>query len=261
MNERSSGLESARRKPWARRTAIASLALVPFLAACGSSDNIEAKPQPSVAAPRATPEAGPQAEKYIAHKDITATVYWIGEGETADSGYIANKESAWSSNAVQDFGGVDSPEGRNFTPEHNPFYIALPAAEFDENGVQPGAYESSPWKDEVSTTESGESLFKGRWVKIMSKDTGVTVYAQWQDIGPCASEQPECVTDYGYVFGTQKPINTFGQKAGIDVSPSVAAALGDMMDGSATVTWEFTDKVPNGPWTEFPALDNRTHWE
>lgn len=261
MKEQSSGLESTRRKPWARRTAVAALAIAPLLAACSPSDNSEALPRSSVIAPRATPEAPVRGEKYITHEDITATVYWIGEGETADSGYIANKESAWSSNAVEDFGGVDSPDGRDFTPEHNPYYVALPAAEFDENGVQPGAYESSPWKDEVSTTESGESLFKGRWVKIMSKDTGVTVYAQWQDIGPCASEQPECVTDYGYVFGTQKPINTFGQKAGIDVSPSVAAALGDMMDGSATVTWEFTDKVPNGPWTEFPALDNRTHWE
>ncbi len=260
MNERSLRTESLTRKPWARRTVVAALALTPFLAACSSSDNIEASSRPSVVA-SPNPEITSQAEKYISHEDITATVYWIGEGETADSGYIANKESAWSGNAIQDFGGVDSPKGRDFTPKHNPYYVALPAAEFDENGIQPGAYESSPWKDEATTTKPGESMFKGRWVKIQSKDTDATVYAQWQDVGPCASEQPECVTDYNYVFGTQKPINTFGQNAGIDVSPSVAEALGNMKDGSATVTWEFTDRVPNGPWTEFPALDNRTHWE
>lgn len=99
--------------------------------------------------------------------------------------------TAWDSDASQRFGGYDGASGsdssvtdvpRNsngivteFTPRHNPYYFALPAGEFDENGLIPGARERSPWANEETGEE--ESLFKGRWIRVTGGQS--TIYAQW----------------------------------------------------------------------------------
>lgn len=255
MNEQSSDQDPSSTKKVSRRALLTALGFAPLLAACGPSDNGDALQRPSVVA---SPEGAPQTEKYIAHKDITATVYWIGEGATSDNADISNVPSAWSDYADKDFGGVDLPEGRTFEPLHNTYYVALPASEFKGDGPRDGAYEAAPW--DHTSLQQGESLFKGRWVMIERGDK--RVYAQWQDVGPCADEQPECWTDYDYVFGDKKePINQFNQKAGIDVSPDVALAL--EIDGSDKVAWKFIDEVdvPDGPWKKYPAITNKTNWE
>ena len=187
--------------------------------------------------------------EYPSH-EVIATVYWVGEGATADNDYISNVPTAWDEHAVERFGGVDDPAGRNFEPKHNTFYVALPASEFDESGLIKGAHEASPWADEELV--EGESLFKGRWLELRSG--GETTYAQWHDVGPNVED------DYGYVFGEGEPTNTFGEHAGIDLSPDVAKFLG--LQGSGVVSWCFidTEKVPDGPWKTYPALDNKTYW-
>ena len=218
------------------------------------------QPLAQAPAPASQPAVG-SVEKYSQHT-VTASIYGIGEGADESNNFISNVPSAWSSNAVGEFGGVDNMEGqRSFTPKHNSFYYALPATEFNDSGLVPGAREKSPWASEIKNLRSNTSLFKGRWVRVSRTVNGQvkTIYAQWQDVGPNEEQ------DYGYVFGngSQKPKNTFGVHAGIDLSPDIAKELGfTVAQGSASVTWSFVDSanVPNGLWKKYPAIDNKIRW-
>lgn len=194
-----------------------------------------------------TPEVTP---RYPTHR-VIATVFWIGESADESNGYIANDATAWDEHAIARFGGIDDPSGRNFDPQHNPYYIALPAAEFDDRG-NPSGRTYSYWSEE--SAKERESLFKGRWVRIVA--SGKTVYAQWLDVGPYQEY------DYAYVFGASEPKNDQGLKAGIDLSPSAAISLG-FYDGAVTVTWQFVDEneVPPGPWRQYPPISRQTYWQ
>jgi hypothetical protein len=209
--------------------------------------------------------ASPENERYPEHT-VVATVFNVGEAASADNAYISNTGTSWDSDATATFGGFDNPEDRsaeglpaNFAPNHNPFYFALPADEFDENGIISGAREASPWAGEP--VGDGRSLFKGRWIQVTRGDS--TIYAQWLDCGP--SDNPDGARDYDYVFGPSgaRPKNRFGLKAGLDLSPAAAFNLGfGIAEGGAEVTWQFVDEadVPDGLWKQFPAIDNSTHW-
>jgi hypothetical protein len=177
------------------------------------------------------------------------TVPFFDEVMGEDNDFI----SAWDSNTAKSFCGIDSPKGRDFTPKHNSFYFALPAKEFTEDGIVKGAREASPWANEISSLGEDESLFKGRWVRLESE--GREAYAQWHNVGPSQED------DYAYVFGTKEPANTFGEQAGIDLSPDAANTLA--IDGSGAVTWNFVkdSEVPEGPWSQHPPIDNKTLWE
>lgn len=210
-----------------------------------------------------------QPEKYPIHKDITATIFWIGEPADESNDHISNVPTAWDTHADRRFGGFDGPAHPNgsildvprnehgiitsFKPDHNPYYFALPAAEFTGGPPLAQARASSPWANE--TVSEGESLFKGRWAKIASEDQ--TIYAQWLDVGPNETD------DYPYVFGdgSQLPTNTYGLGAGIDLSPAAAISLG-FNDGGHKVSWQFVDEVdvPDGPWRQHEAIDNKTYW-
>lgn len=218
----------------------------------------ETQPPPPAVPP---PVIKPVAEKYSSHT-VTASIYGIGEDANDSNNNISNVPSAWSSDTVVEFGGVDIFQGnRTFIPKHNTFYFALPAMEFNESGLIPGSREKSPWASEVKTLGENNSLFKGRWVRVSRSVSGQTktIYAQWQDVGPNEEQ------DYGYVFGDgrQKPKNAFGVSAGIDLSPDASRGLGfSVEEGSATVTWSFVDAsaVPNGPWKSYPSIDNNIRW-
>jgi hypothetical protein len=216
-----------------------------------------------------TAEQAVPAEKYAVHDNVTSTLFWIGEAADDSNGYISNVPTAWDENAATRYGGFDGsgkPDSgfadvprdehgivTDFVPKHNPYYFALPAGEFNENGLVPGARERSPWANE--SVGQDESLFKGRWIKVTTGDR--TTYAQWLDVGPNEKQ------DYDYVFGdgTQPPKNTFGLHAGLDLSPAAAAMLG-YTDGGIQVSWQFVDalEVPEGPWSAYPPIDNKTHW-
>ena len=206
-------------------------------------------------------------EKYPSHT-VMATIFGVDEEASADNAGISNQVTAWDSNPAKRFGGVDDLNNRtkeglpvDFTPKHNPYYFALPADEFNENGLIPGAREASPWNGEK--VGSNESLFKSRWIKITREGIEEPVYAQWLDTGP--SDNPDETRDYSYVFGgsSATPQNTFGLKAGIDLSPAAAHVLGfSVKEGGAAVTWQFVDAedVPDGPWKDYPPIDNKTYW-
>jgi hypothetical protein len=183
-------------------------------------------------------------EKYHLHRNITATVFWVGEPGDASNDYIQNRSSFWMDNWMAAYGGVDDPQDRcgyapcGFTPQENPFYAALPYAETSNGRLKPEAeLRTIPWYD--GTIEDGGSILKNKWVRIVNGDK--VVYAQWEDVGPFGEDDNE------YVFGDSKPSEP---RAGIDLSPATADYLG--IDGRGPVDWQFVDEidVPDGPWRQ-----------
>jgi hypothetical protein len=188
--------------------------------------------------------------KYPAHQAITATVFWVGEGADSSNDFIHNRASAWMEDWVSAYGGIDDPENRcgytpcDFTPAENSFYFALPFSENSETGRKSAKQLSIiPWYNEQ--TPEDVSPLKNRWIKVSHKDK--VAYGQWEDVGPFGEN------DGAYVFGSAKPAE---KRAGLDLSPAFADALG--VDGRGVVTWQFIDEqdVPNGPWKTIVTRSN-----
>lgn len=188
------------------------------------------------------------SDAYYLHQEITTTVFWIGEEASDANGHIANFASAWDVLWMQHYGGIDAPDRRNgylpegFVPHENPFYVALPYNDFDENGEKKKDIASYiPWASSEDENSS-VSICKNRWVKIVKGNK--TVYAQWEDVGPFEEN------DIDYVFGTSAPKNEINNNAGLDVSPAVRDYLG--LGDIDTTSWQFVDErdVPDGPWKE-----------
>jgi hypothetical protein len=222
-------------------TAIALLGAVAVAAGCGSPDR--ATPPDT----RGSSSASAEADRGGWHAGITATVFWVGEPASADNGGIANLASAWDDEWMAHFGGFDDPDDRHgglpsFTPQENPFYVALPYNDFDDDGVRKvGAASTIPWAS-VGSWPVAVSMAKNQWVEI--RGAGGRVFAQWEDVGPYLED------DDAYVFGGSRPANTVDTRAGIDLSPAVRDAL-HVADVS-TVDWRFVDpaSVIDGPWTK-----------
>lgn len=185
---------------------------------------------------------------YPLHKNITVTIFWIGEEGNEENGFIPNLQSAWDDKWSEDYGGVDDPNDRNgylptnFTPFENPFYFALPYNDFNEDGERRSeVYNIVPWSKEQTWNDS-ESMCKNRWIKITKGDK--IAYAQWEDVGPFGED------DKDYVFGGASPMNEINNNAGLDVSPAVRDFL--KLNDIDIVDWQFVDfnEVPNGPWKE-----------
>lgn len=181
---------------------------------------------------------------YTIHKDITATMFWVGEAADESNDFIHNRSSAWIEDWQSAYGGVDDPNNRcghlpcTFVPQENPFYFALPYNDLDEHGKRKASAKRIPWYNEV-IGDNPKSVIKNRWIKITFGDK--TAYAQWEDIGPFEYD------DFGYVFGTGRPES---DRAGIDLSPATAIWL--KLDGRGNVSWQFVKEsdVPKGPWRE-----------
>ena len=186
-------------------------------------------------------------DDYPLRSNVTATIFWVGEQAGPDNDQIPNRSSAWDRDWQRHFGGVDDPGDRTadgrwpaaFRPKENPFYVALPYGEFTDQGTVRPDVTRVPWYDAADPPRPGRSILKNRWVRVQRE--GRTVYAQWQDVGPFES------ADVEYVFGGARPRE---RRAGIDLSPATAAALG--IAGRGTVAWRFVEAgdVPDGPWRE-----------
>ncbi|QQS20007.1 hypothetical protein IPL85_00905 [Candidatus Saccharibacteria bacterium] len=179
------------------------------------------------------------------HRNIVATVFWVGEAADTDNDYIHNRSSTWQEDWQGHYGGADDPDNRcgynpcSFVPKENPFYFALPFNDYQENGQPKPAsvLQKIPWY--AGQPKEGTSLLKNRWVKITNGNK--EVYAQWEDVGPFNED------DVDYVFGDNIPKE---RRAGIDLSPATAMYLG--INGRGTVTWQFVDEaqVPTGLWKQ-----------
>jgi hypothetical protein len=198
-----------------------------------------AKPRPAPVAPVPAPAPAPNIGGL--HGNITTTIFWAGELADASNNFISNSESAWDQHWGDHFGGYDDPDHRSgynpaaFAPKENPFYFALPYNDLDARGNRKATASSCP-----NVTPGAVSRCKNAWIKIV-KGANVA-YAQWEDVGPLQED------DYNYVFGTAAPANTWGAKAGLDVSPAVRDYLG-LGDVDKT-SWSFVSagSVPAGPW-------------
>lgn len=196
--------------------------------------------------------AAPRGE----YKSTTTTLFWVGEEADASNDHIPNDVSYWDNNWQEHFGGIDDPLYRcgyhpcTFTPKENPFYFALPYGEFVQ-GSAPQYKESAakiPW---ASVLNNGRPLLKNRWIEVRFGTQ--TCYGQWQDVGPGESD------DFAYVFGeSATPKNTFGVRAGLDISPALWTCLG--LETNATTSWRFVDErdVPEGPWKEIVTTSDIT---
>jgi len=181
-------------------------------------------------------------------RNVTATVFWVGELPT-ENNPTPNTNSAWDQNWQENFGGYDQPDRRNgwspagFSPQLNPFYIALPYNDVAKGGVhRPEASEVIPWFWEDYRGD-GISVCKGRWVAIHYE--GRVCYAQWEDVGPFE------VDHWQYVFGKESPRANRNKSAGIDLSPAVRDFL--KLRSGERVEWRFMEErqVPSGPWRDW----------
>jgi hypothetical protein len=177
-------------------------------------------------------------------KSATATVFWVGEGEADDNGFIHNRSSAWDVDWMAHFGGLDDPDDRcgfrpcAFTPGENPFYVALPYSDMARGRMKENAARI-PWYE-----QSGRrTILKDRWIEVSAH--GRSCFGQWEDVGPFETD------DIEYVFGeSERPLNREGVKAGIDLSPAMRDCLG--IGGVAEVRWRHVERedVPAGPWRD-----------
>jgi hypothetical protein len=181
---------------------------------------------------------------YPWHRNITSTVFWVGEG-TVSGGGVSNGESAFNVHWLAAFGGVDDPNRRagflprSFMPHENPFYVALPYSDVENGRTKPEAPAVIPWFYQAFIKD-GQSVCWGRWVEL--RHHGKTCYAQWADVGPFA------IDHWRYVFGSEPPGPNRHRNAGIDLSPAVRDYLG--LAGLDRVDWRFVEhhEVPSGPW-------------
>lgn len=201
------------------------------------------------------PKTRPQYRRigaYPWHFDITATWFYIGELPT-ENNPVPNTASSWDSAWDDNYGGYDDPNPANrdphtfapkaFTPQLNPFYVALPYNDIQKGGPKPEASRVIPWYHQEKGGKY-ESVCRGMWVQIYYN--GRYCFAQWEDCGPFTTD------DWEYVFGGARPRNQANKAAGIDISPAVRDYLG-IKGGTATVHWRFVDfaLVPGGPWARF----------
>ena len=189
-------------------------------------------------------------------KNITCTIFWIGELPTQNNP-TPNTKSSWDTKWVENFGGHDDPDPANrianhatgefrpraFVPKLNPFYIALPYNDVvNHREHKPEAARVIPWFARYRP-EPGKTVCKGRWVQIFRG--GRYCFAQWEDCGPWETE------DWNYVFGNKPPRTTQNGGAGIDLSPAIRDYLG--LKSGDKVHWRFVEsgQVPYGPWKRY----------
>jgi len=192
--------------------------------------------------------------------DIKTTYFYIGQHDVTGSGVLDNGSSAWVSNWVSYYGGIDSPKERNsffpkdFIPDENPFYCALPYNDISRYGHKPEALDIVPWAKKLKRNNKDKfiSYCKNRWVKIIYKDK--ICYVQWEDVGPFETD------DFNYVFKNTKPKNKKNEEVGLDISPACFKYLG-MKDNDFT-DWQFVnfEDVPDGPWLDIITVSD-PNWE
>lgn len=224
--------------------------LLPSLAAGVS----RAQEGPRVNIPASAP-ANPDQARAVAYpwrKNITATIFWVGEAPSGRN-KTPNHKSSWDVEWEKNFGGYDNPDPaaranfapKTFTPRLNTFYVALPYNDcIDHRTHRPEASRIIPWWHHHNP-EPGKTCCRGRWLQIYHG--GKSCFAQWEDCGPFLTD------DWQYVFGGHPPRNRENNRAGIDVSPAVRDYLG--LKSGNPVHWRFVEfnGIPHGPWAWYGA--------
>jgi len=224
-------------------------ALLTMLESDAQSDPVRSNTLPRTYAPTLPRTTAPI---YPWHRNITATIFWVGEKATA-ANPMHNAASSWDTKWVQNYGGYDDPNPANrttdfrpkrFIPGLNPFYVALPYNDrVNWAKTKASAKRVIPWFNRTFKAE-GKTVCNMRWVAIHCQ--GRICYAQWSDVGPFGTD------DWAYVFGGARPKNTKNNGAGIDLSPAVRDYL-RIKGGMSKCDWRFVElhEIPYGPWRKF----------
>jgi len=207
---------------------------------------------PRVNTPTVRPMENKRVPSYPWKKNITATIFWVGEKPTPKNP-TPNHASSWDTKWQINFGGYDDPNPKNravgdyrpaaFIPKLNPFYVALPYNDrIDHRYHKREAHQVIPWF-KAAKPKPGQSVCHNRWLQIVYNNK--VCYAQWKDCGPFTT------TDYQYVFGNKPPVNKKNSNAGIDLSPAIRDYL--KLQSGAKVHWRFIEasQVPDGPWGKY----------
>ena len=210
---------------------------------------LPAQDGPRVNIPAGAPKNpyGGRKAVYPWRRNITATIFWIGE-KPGGRNATPNHHSSWDREWQKNFGGFDDPDPaaranfapKAFRPGLNPFYVALPYNDcIDHRRHRPEASRVVPWFARCGP-KPGTSCCRGRWLQIYHG--GKVCYAQWEDCGPFVTD------DWKYGFGGHPPRNHENGKAGIDLSPAVRDFLG--LKSGSKVHWRFVEfgNIPRGPW-------------
>ena len=225
--------------------ASASPSSIPYYNSVSGSNSDSSSNSDSRSSSASNPESD-SSKSYINHTDIKAGLFWIGR----DDNNYSIASSAWDRNWMDNYGGIDVPDNRKgyhpagFTPDENPFYVALPYNDLGRDGERKyGADNYIPWITEED--DLYESICKNRWVKITANK--ITAYAQWEDVGPYGYS-----TDINYVFGGKEPLNhNVTNGSGIAISPAVRDFL-SLDVNNTKIDWVFVEEanIPSGPWKE-----------
>lgn len=181
--------------------------------------------------------------------NIVTTIFWVGENASVNNP-VHNRSSSWDKYWSSSYGGYDNPDRgarrgyipAAFTPQQNPFYIALPYNDVTHGNTKPEARVVIPWFREEYVKE-GQSVCRDRWVAVRKGNR--ICYAQWSDCGPFRTDH------WQYVFGNDRPKPNLNRGAGLDVSPAVRDFLG--LKNIDVTDWKFVDfrEVPPGPWAMY----------
>ncbi len=235
------------------RKVILFMILLIFITSCKSG------PKTRMITEIETPSGHKEIKKkreYFLHRDIKTTCFYIGQKDAVKSGVLDNGSSAWMSDWVEVYGGIDYPDKRDgyfpkgFFPNENPFYCALPYNDIDKNGYKKDIEQIIPWFEKLQNGNNDEfiSFCKNRWVRIVYGER--VCYAQWEDVGPFETD------NWQYVFGEEQPKNIKNGGVGLDISPACFQYLG--MNDNDFTHWQFVDfkDVPDGPWLRVITISN-----
>ncbi|HEY6797544.1 MAG TPA: acyltransferase family protein [Kineosporiaceae bacterium] len=211
-----------------------------------------------VAGPVTPGPSAPSLTRYPLHRDVLATVFWIGAIARPDAGEDGQSlSSAWDARWAQHYGGCDglgTPGARCTSdverrqapdwfptatlPRENPYYLGLPYNDLISS--KSTDRRAIPWSGDPGFSarlhDRSVSFLKNRWVAV-SGPSG-TCYGQLEDSGPGP-------LDPGYVLGTVLPAASYG----INLSPALYRCVGLRAEaGSGTVAWRFVDAPRPGPW-------------
>jgi hypothetical protein len=209
------------------------------------------------------PAEAHQVVPYSWHPGITATVFWCNEPAGPSNAGISNRQSEY-----------DLRWGKHCAHE-NQYYVAIPYADHLDDGQLNPDNTRIPWHNPATTIRQSE--MKNHWVQVQRRvgRRNITAFGQVEDVGPSQYTSTKQVSDPTYVFGpaghdptrpiTVKPKNTFGERAGIDLSPTLARYLHICADSSGVVRWRFWSSpnaatVPRGPWRKVVTTSPPNAW-
>ena len=127
--------------------------LDPSLMANAEQTETPASPTVNLSSVAPAPLPGDAESRYPWKRQIVTTTFWVGESPTHNNP-VPNRSSCWDDKWAHNYGGTDTPEKAertpdyipaSFTPGQNPFYVALPYNDMEHGAHKAEASQMIPW--------------------------------------------------------------------------------------------------------------------